>query len=109
IFRLSTTQDPYLQSAAGNADNAKLTEFSSYWAASYPGVKRTLTMMISGKQPPGGSWSGIAWLSGLCSTSSGYSFNQVFRTGTTVSASDVQLLTHEVGHNFGSRPTHSTA
>ncbi len=108
IFRLSTTPDPYLQSTAGNADNAKLTEFSSYWSASYPGVRRTLTMMISGKQPTAGSWSGIAWIGGLCSTSVGYSFNQVFRTGTTVSSSDVQLLTHEVGHNFGSKHTHCT-
>lgn len=107
IFRLSTTPDPYVQSAGGSADGAKLNEFSAYWDSHYDGVRRTLTMMISGKQPAGG-WSGIAWLSGLCSTSVGYSFNQVFRTGTTVGSSDVQLLTHEVGHNFGSRHTHCT-
>lgn len=105
IFRLSTTADPYVQNAGGGADGAKLNEFSSYWDSHYDGVRRTLTMMISGKQP-GGGWSGTAWLSGLCSTSVGYSFNQVFRTGTTVGSGDVQLLTHEVGHNFGSRHTH---
>jgi Metallo-peptidase family M12/IPT/TIG domain len=107
IFRLSTTPDPYVQNAGGNADGAKLNEFSNYWAANYAGVKRTLSMMISGKQP-GGGWSGIAWIGGLCSNSIGYSFNQVFRTGTSFGASDTQLLTHEVGHNFGSRHTHCT-
>ncbi len=107
IFRLSTTPDPYVQNAGGNANNAELNEFSSYWGSHYGAVKRTLTMMISGKQP-GGGWSGIAWINGLCSTSFGYSFNQVFRTGTGFGSSDVQLLTHEVGHNFGSRHTHCT-
>jgi Metallo-peptidase family M12/IPT/TIG domain len=107
IFRLSTTPDPYVQNAGGGADGAKLSEFSNYWAANYAGVKRTLSMMISGKQPAGG-WSGIAWVGGLCSSSYGYSFNQVFRTGTSVGSSDVQLLTHEVGHNFGSSHTHCT-
>ena len=105
ILRLSTTPDPYVQNAGGNADNAKLNEFSTYWDSHYDGVKRTLTMMISGKQLSGG-WSGIAWIGGLCSTSHGYSFNQVFRTGTTAGSSDVQLLTHEIGHNFGSKHTH---
>ncbi len=107
IFRLSTTPDPYVQNAGGNADSPKLNEFSDYWESNYAGVKRTLSMMISGKQPSGG-WSGIAWIGGLCSNSVGYSFNQVFRTGTSVGGSDVQLLTHEVGHNFGSRHTHCT-
>ena len=107
IFRLSTTSDPYVANAGGSADGAKLDEFSLYWDGHYDGVRRTLAMMISGKQA-GGGWSGIAWISGLCSSSVGYSFNQVFRTGTTAGSSDAQLLTHEVGHNFGSRHTHCT-
>jgi hypothetical protein len=107
VLRLSTTPDPYVQNTAGNADSAKLNEVSAYWNTNYPGIKRALVMMLSGKQPSGG-WSGIAWIGGLCQNYYGLSFNQVFRTGTTASASDFQLIGHEMGHNFGSPHTQCT-
>jgi IPT/TIG domain/Metallo-peptidase family M12 len=113
ILRLPATPDPYVQNAGGGADGAKLDEFSTYWSTNYGGIKRTVTMMISGKEPAlppgqGMSFSGIAWVPGLCSLAHGYSFNQVFRTGTSAGSYDVQLLGHEVGHNFGSQHTHCT-
>jgi hypothetical protein len=107
ILRLSTTADPYVQPVSGNADSAKLNEVSGYWSTNYPGVKRSLVMMLSGKQP-GGGWSGIAWIGGLCSGYFGVSFNQVFRTGLTAGSGDFQLIGHEMGHNFGSPHTHCT-
>ena len=57
-----------------------------YWNTNYPGVKRALVMMLSGKQT-GGGWSGIARLGGLCQ-SSGASFNQTFVSGLTAGSSD---------------------
>ncbi len=107
VLRLSTTTDPYVQNAGGNADSAKLNEASAYWNTNYPGIKRSLVMMLSGKQT-GGGWSGIAWIGGLCQNYYGVSFNQVFRTGLTASASDFQLIGHEMGHNFGSPHTQCT-
>jgi hypothetical protein len=107
ILRLSTTPDPYVSNAGGNADSAKLNEVSSYWNTNYTGVKRALVMMLSGKQPSGG-WSGIAWLSGLCNGLYGTSFNQTFRTGITAGTGDFQLVGHEMGHNFGADHTHCT-
>jgi len=107
VLRLSTTPDPYVQNTAGNADSAKLYEASAYWNTNYPGIKRSLVMMLSGKQT-GGGWSGIAWIGGLCQGYYGLSFNQVFRTGLTAGASDFQLIGHEMGHNFGAPHTQCT-
>jgi hypothetical protein len=105
ILRPSTTADPYVQTASGNADGNKLDEFSNYWATHYASTPRAVTMMLSGKQPGGGA-SGIAWLTSLCDKSYGYSFSQVYVSGTTPSSGDVLVVAHEVGHNFGSPHTH---
>ena len=106
LLRVSTTADPYVQSGTGNADSAKLTEFENWWIANQSGVTRALAMMLSGKQASPNASSGIASVNALCNTSRGYSFSQVFKYSGSTAASDVQVVAHEVGHNFGSRHTH---
>ena len=59
ILRLSTTTDPYTQPAGSPPSSAQLNEVSAYWNTNYPGVKRALLMMLSGKETGGGG-SGIA-------------------------------------------------
>jgi hypothetical protein len=109
ILRPSTTPDPYT-GGSGSADFAKLQEFSNYWAGgcggACSGVQRALSMMLSGKQSSNNSASGIAWINGLCSTSIGYSFTQVFKFAQDTSANDSRIVGHELGHNFGSPHTH---
>jgi hypothetical protein len=68
-----------------------------------------IAALLSGKQPSSYSASGIAWLSGLCSTSYGYSFSKVFLFAQDTSANDVFITAHEIGHNFGSPHTHCYA
>jgi len=104
LFRISTTPDPWAQSGTGNADSAKLSEFSSYWALNQGSVTRALAALLSGKQASPNSASGIAWLTTLCSTTNGYSFNQLFKINHL--AGDTLILGHEIGHNLGSPHTH---
>jgi hypothetical protein len=107
ILRLSTTPDPYTITG-GNADGPRLSEVSAYWNTNYSGVNRALVMMLSGKQPTGTGWSGIAWIGGLCESYYGVSFSQTLTTGLTAGVMDFQLVGHEMGHNFGSEHTHCT-
>ena len=106
FFRVSTTPDPYTQSGTGNADSAKLSEFKSYWMSNNGGVQRALAMMLSGKQGNVYAASGIAYVDTLCSSSGGYSFSQVLKYPGSAAASDLLVVAHEVGHNFGSLHTH---
>jgi hypothetical protein len=96
--------DPWTVVSGGYATGAQLDEFSSYWATNYSGVSRGLAAMLSGKQPSSSSASGIAWINGLCGTSYGYSFTQVFKVDYL--AGDARVVGHEIGHNFGSPHTH---
>ncbi len=104
FFRVSTTPDPYAQSSTGNADGPKLSEFSNYWSTNEGGVTRALAALLSGKQSSSNSASGIAWLTSLCSTTYGYSFNQLFKINYLTG--DTLILGHEIGHNLGSPHTH---
>jgi len=109
ILRLSSVTDPYTQNSNGNAGGAELSEFSSYWGAHYGGVKRTLAAILSGKQPETSSASGVAWIGGLCSTFTGYSFSKVFKFAADTATNDVFITAHEIGHNFSSPHTHCYA
>lgn len=102
FLRVSTTPDPYVQT--GSDSFAKLNEFTTYWRNNYSGINRALAMMLSGKGGSGAS--GIAWIDALCSKSYGYSFSQVYTSGTGVSYGDTLVVAHEIGHNFGSPHTH---
>ncbi len=109
ILRTSAANDPYTQQPSGGAASAnQLSEFSTYWNTNYGNVTRTVAAMLSGKSPSAFEASGIAWVAGLCSTSYGYSFSQLFTFAADSSSlpGDTLILGHEIGHNFGTRHTH---
>lgn len=100
--------DPYTVTGSG-ASSSQLGEFGSYWSANMGSVDRVLAMLLSGKSSSGFSSSGIAWLDGYCeyqSSGGGYSVSQVFWVGGIPVTSDLRVIGHELGHNFGSHHTH---
>jgi hypothetical protein len=101
---LRTSSDPYSANSGGSASSTELYEFRNYWGSNYGSVERALAAMLSGKSPWSNSASGIAFVGGLCSTSSGYSFSKVFKINYL--SGDAKLVGHEIGHNFGSPHTH---
>jgi len=104
ILRTSAAGDPYTVNPNGDANGPELNEFANYWSANYRRFNRTVAALLSGKQPSSNSASGVAWPGVLCSTSSGYSVNQVFQIDYLFG--DSQIFGHELGHNFGSEHTH---
>jgi hypothetical protein len=101
---LRTSSDPYTGDSGGSASPTELYEFRDHWINTYGSVQRALAAMLSGKSPYPNSASGIAFIGGLCSTSSGYSFSKVFKVNYL--SGDAKLVGHEIGHNFGSHHTH---
>lgn len=101
----STSADPY----SGTTSNALLNEFRSYWNANMSGVPRTIAHYVSTRS---GNLGGIAWVNVLCQSINsgyGYAFSNIngFYNNLPVYSWDVDVISHEMGHNFGSPHTHN--
>ena len=97
----ATSDDPYNQTTT----SATLPEFRSYWNANMSGVSRSIAHLVSGRNLGGG----IAYLNALCG-SAGYgvsAIDAVYTYPTNSTTWDVEVISHEIGHNFGSPHTHS--
>lgn len=99
----TTSADPYSATTLSPA----LTEFQAYWKNNRSGVTRDLAQLVSGRVLGGG----IAWVGSLCNTNYGYSVianlagNNLYPSAVTTW--DVNVMAHELGHNFSSNHTHS--
>jgi hypothetical protein len=102
-MRVWTTTDPY----TGTTSSSLLNQFRSEWNTNQQAVQRTLAHFISTR---GGGLGGIAYLNVLCSSISGgngYGFSNTTRTIQPLPTYswDVMVVSHELGHNFGSNHT----
>lgn len=98
----TTSADPYSATTTTDA----LPEFRSWWNANRTGVSRDIAHLISGK----GLGGGIAYINTLCSTSNSYSVsavNGIYSYPTNSTTWDVEVIAHEMGHNFGAYHTQS--
>jgi hypothetical protein len=99
----TTVSDPY----SATDLNSAITEFRTWWIANRDGVSRSVAQLVSGRALGGG----IAYVGALCSTIYGYSVianlngSNVYPLGVTTW--DVNVMAHELGHNFSSNHTHS--
>lgn len=98
--------DPWTQTDTTNA----LYEYQNYWNTPQNLMHMTagqpdVVHFISGKSVQGG----VAYVDVLCNSYYGYGLSQVhgaFDLGTPTAIWDVEVLTHELGHQFGSDHTH---
>ena len=82
-----------------------LDAFQSYWEANKKTTSRTTAHFLSGKNIGGG----IAYLEGLCNSFSyglSGSLHGNFSLSNPQPIWDIIVVTHEIGHNFGSEHTH---
>lgn len=101
-----TSADPW---NVGNTSD-QLLQFRSYWNANETGVFRHLTHFLSGRSLGGG----VAWLDAVCVTGLNYGLSANLRGFFPVPVQDhsssnwdIMVVTHEMGHNFGSVHTHN--
>lgn len=102
-LRVWTTDDPYPAT-----DGGMLGQFRDYWNANMQHVKRTLAHVMSGH-----GFGGVAWVGVLCANINGgfgYAADGIGNNVTYPSPAyvwDVDVVSHEMGHNFGSSHTHN--
>lgn len=104
-LRVWTTADPY----TGTTSSALLNQFRAEWNTNQQSVQRTLAHFITRR---GGGLGGIAWVNVLCSSGGGsYGYGFSGTDGPILPLPtyswDVMVVSHEIGHNFGSPHTHS--
>ena len=104
----TTSSDPW---TANNTSN-QLIEFRNYWNANMDAVPRSLAHMLSGRSLGGG----IAYLNAICHDELGYAvsanlagtFPYPLQSNNSQNW-DIMVVSHELGHNFGSPHTHNYA
>lgn len=97
-----TTIDPYNTTSSSSG----LNDFRSRWNLQGNNFTGDLAMLVDGGSTNNG---GVAYLlSSICSRGSAYAYSNVYGTYNTVPTYswDVEVLTHEIGHNMGSHHTH---
>ncbi len=94
--------DPYRTSSSGDA----LTDFKSYWNSADNLFNGDLAHLIAGGPTNNG---GVAYLtSNFCTRTNAFAYSNVdgFYLPIPIYSWDVEVVTHETGHNFGSHHTH---
>jgi hypothetical protein len=97
----ATASDPWVATDS----SAALSEFVTYWQTNRTAVPRSTAHMLSGR----GLGGGIAYLSAMCGfVGYGVSGNMSGQFSTTTPSLywDILVVSHELGHNFGSPHTH---
>ena len=108
-----TSIDPY------SSVTDPLTTFRNYWETNndFSQVQRNTTSLLTARTDP--PYGGVAWINGgcnfpltVCSTDYAYNVNcNLVTSQTTYSPPsyswNVKVVSHELGHNFGSPHTHS--
>lgn len=100
-----TTTDPY----TGTTSSTLLNQFRTWWNTNMQATPRTLAHFITRRS---GGLGGIAWVDALCaSTAAGYGYGFSNTDGPINQLPnyswDAMVVSHEIGHNFGSNHTHS--
>lgn len=100
-----TTQDPFTDNETNSS--AQLASYRSYVINNRSGVSRDFAHLLANANVT--NYGGIAYLDALCSNSYGYGVSNIYGNLTfPVSgyAWDTFVVSHELGHNFGSPHTH---
>ncbi|MBI3949577.1 MAG: zinc-dependent metalloprotease [Acidobacteria bacterium] len=98
-----TTQDPF----NGTSSSGQLAAYRSYVIANRSGVSRDAAHLLANGNVT--NYGGIAYLDVLCNNSYGYGVSNIYGDAIFPAPGyewDIFVVSHELGHNFGSVHTH---